>query len=51
MLNEKNIAIVVLGILAMAEFTFCWQTGQQTQNIGVIVTGLVAMIGNTWPDK
>lgn len=47
MLNEKNLAIVALVILALAEFGHSYVTGQATQNIGVIVTGLVAMIGNT----
>lgn len=47
MLNEKNLAIVTLAILALAEFAYSYFTQQQTQNIGVIVTGLVAMIGNT----
>ena len=51
MLNEKNLAIIALAILALAEFTHSYLVQQPTQNIGVIVTGLVAMIGNTWPDK
>lgn len=50
-MGEKNLAIAALAILALAEFTFCWMTNQQTQNIGVIVTGLVAMIGNTIEGK
>lgn len=50
-MGEKNLAIAALAVLALAEFTFCWMTNQQTQNIGVIVTGLVAMIGNTIAEK
>jgi hypothetical protein len=50
-MNEKNLAIMALAVLALSEFVFCWQTAQQTQNIGVIVTGLVAMIGNTFTEK
>lgn len=46
-MNEKNFAIWALVILAVSEFLFCYFTNQQTSNIGVIVTGLVAMIGNT----
>ena len=47
LVNEKNFAILALTILAVSEFAFCYATSQQTQNIGVIVTGLVAMIGTT----
>ena len=46
-MDEKNAAILALATLALAEFSFCWVTGQQTQNIAIIVTGLVALIGNT----
>lgn len=51
MSTEKNLAIVALVILALSEFAYGYFANQPTQNIGVIVTGLVAMIGNTGSNK
>lgn len=44
MLNDKTLAIICLGLLAVAEFVYCQQSGHVPQHTGTIVGAVAGFV-------